>query len=180
MTIENLSSRPGDFGRYPTGIHDHANNPAALVNDTNPYQPPLEAAGVVTDVRLPPHPIARLASVVLIALGFVFLISTAVSTLFWNFRPLIAPGNPAPPLSQTLRDLFSIGLLSLQVYAGFRSWHYRIPIIGCVATFVLCVAMTDTNAAPVFSPACLGSVGVLLFTGWFRKALAVPAAPDGG
>ena len=103
-----------------------------------------------------------------------------ISTLFWNFRPLVAPGNPPPPFSQTVRDLFSIAMLSLQIYAGFRSWHYRIPMLGCIATFVMCVVMTDTKAAAVFSPACLGSVGVLIYTGWFRKTAALPVSPDRG
>ncbi|WP_345689685.1 hypothetical protein [Novipirellula caenicola] len=79
-----------------------------------------------------------------------------------------------------MRDLLSIAMLSLQVYAGFRSWHYRIPVLGCIATFVMCVVMTDTKAAPVFSPACLASVGVLIYTGWFRKTAALPVSPDGG
>ncbi|MCU0720842.1 MAG: hypothetical protein MUC83_14120 [Pirellula sp.] len=149
------------------------------MNDKNPYHPPLDSDGIVSDVRLPPHPVARLASVVLITLGIAFLIKTVISALFWHFRPLAADDSSSPIFSQSLRDLVLIGLLSIQVYAGFRSWQYRIPIIGCVATFVLCVAMTDTNAAPVFSP-CLAAVGVLLYTGWFCKAGANAETPDAG
>jgi uncharacterized membrane protein len=145
------------------------------VNDANPYRPPSTPDDPVPDGRLHPHPTARFASVVLIVLGLTFLSLTATSTLYWNFRMYVAHGNPSPPFSQTMRDLASILMLSLQVYAGFRSWHYRIPVLGCIATFVMCVAMTDTEAAPVFSPACLASVGVLLYTGWVRKAHIVPA-----
>jgi len=158
-----------------------------LLQDPNPYRSPSvvgDVPAVVGDApasrRLTPHPTARLASIVLITLGLVFLGITTVSTLFRHLRPIVASGNPALPWSQSLRDFLAILLLSLQVYAGFRSWNYRIPLIGGIATFAMCVVMTDTKAAAVYSPACLASVGVLFYTGWVRSRLPTTVTSDGG
>ena len=150
-------------------LHSHH-----TVNDLNPYQTP--ASTNVSD-RIHPNTNVRFASVVLITLGLAFLLQRTL----WLIGPLFAPGIPSPSWSQSLGHLLAISLLSLQIYAGYRSWRHRIPLLGCVATFVLCVMMSDTEeSAMIFSPACLGSVGVLIYTGWVSKHVPKETIQDGG
>jgi hypothetical protein len=109
-----------------------------------------------------------MATIALVVLGFTTLVIGLIELAF--------PGIGWTELDDqiklgTFNVRYSVLMLlfsTIEILAALRSWSFRIPMLGLMATFGNALLLSDSALAPYISPFSLGAAGLLFYAGWVR------------